>query len=262
MKLVNKKALITGASRGIGKAIAIQLAKAGCAVGIHYHDNKAEAEAVLVEIVNSGGSGFLFQADFAQSIQVAALAEDSWNSMQGFDFLINNVGVSIKKPFLKFTEQEVDAFHQINYKSAFILTQIISRKMIETNTEGSIYSITSVNAIRPGIGQAVHGASKSALETLMKGVALELAPHNIKVNTFALGAIETDMTAAVTSSPEYFKEVKEGIPLGRFGQPEEVATVVVDLIASGSYLTGATITLDGGLLLMRGYGKPNKRNNL
>lgn len=141
---------------------------------------------------------------------------------------------------------------------ALFLTQTIAAKMVDANIEGSIVSITSVNGITPGLGLSAYGASKGALETLMKGVAVELAPHNIKVNTIAVGAVETDMNAAVRENAALMKEVNEGIPLGRFGQPEEIAGVVADILASGSYLTGSAITLDGGLLLMRGYGKPKR----
>jgi NAD(P)-dependent dehydrogenase (short-subunit alcohol dehydrogenase family) len=128
--------------------------------------------------------------------------------------------------------------------------------MVASKTAGSIMTITSVNGIRPGLGLSAYGASKGALETVMKGVAMELAPHGITVNTIAVGAVETDLTAPVRQDYALLKEVNEGIPMGRFGQPEEVAAVVCNLLASGSYLTGSTITLDGGLLLMRGYGKP------
>ena len=130
--------------------------------------------------------------------------------------------------------------------------------MVANDYPGSILTITSVNALRPGLGLSAYGASKGALESVMKGIALELAPHNISVNTIAVGAIETDINAAVWTNPELLKEITEGIPMNRFGKPEEVASVVCDLFASGSYLTGSSLTLDGGLLLMRGYGK-NKR---
>lgn len=132
--------------------------------------------------------------------------------------------------------------------------------MVETQTAGSIYTITSVNGIRPGMGLSVYGATKGALETLMKGVAMELAPHNIRVNTMAVGAVETDMNKAVWENPDVLNEVNQGIPLGRFAQPEEIAETLVSLLAADSYLTGASIALDGGLLLMRGYGKLNKYN--
>ena len=127
--------------------------------------------------------------------------------------------------------------------------------MVEQDIQGTVLTITSVNALRPGQGLSAYGASKAALEAVMKSIALELAPHGIMVNTVAVGAIETDINAGVWQNPELLKEITDGIPLNRFGQPEEVAAIVSDLLASGSYLTGSSITFDGGLLLMRGYGK-------
>lgn len=261
MRLQHKKALITGASGGIGKAIALQLAREGCAVGVHYLDKAEEAQQVAEEIRAMGRTVFVFQADLSEPEQAKQLGEIAWETMQGVDFLVNNAGVSYKKHFLDVTVDDVETFTNINFKGTFFLTQTIARKMVDTQTEGSIYTITSVNALRPGLGLSTYGATKGALETLMQGVAMELAPHRIKVNTIALGAFQTDITAGVWQNPALLKEVNDGIPLGRFGQPQEAAAIVVDLLASGSYLTGASLTLDGGLLLMRGYGKPSPYQN-
>lgn len=255
MKLLNKKALVTGASRGIGKAIALQLAKEGCTIGIHFRDKTEEAKAVVAEIEKLGGKAYIFQADLANTEEVIALGKSAWETMCGIDFLINNAGISYKKHFLDYSIEDVNQFTDTNFIGTLFLTQTITRLMVASNTEGAVYTITSVNGIRPGLGLSVYSATKGALETLMKGVAMELAPHNIKVNTLAVGAIETDMTAEVINAPALLQEVNEGIPMGRFGQATEVASVVVDLLASGSYITGSSITIDGGLLLMRGYGK-------
>lgn len=255
-RLVGKKALVTGANRGIGRAVVQQLAQEGCEVGIHYLNNREEAQD-LAELVRSrNGTAHIFQADIADIPQVKMLAKDVWEKMSGIDFLVNNAGVSHKKLFLDTTEHDIDLFMDTNFKGTFFLTQAIARNMVENGVEGAIYTITSVNGIRPGVGQSAYGASKSALETLMKGVALELAPHNIQVNTIAAGAIETDMTREAREDPEAFREINEGIAMGRFGLAREVAAVLVNLLVSGSYLTGESITVDGGLLLMRGYGKP------
>lgn len=263
MRLIHKTALVTGASRGIGKAIAIRLAQEGCAVVVHFHEDEPEAErgpaeAVAEMIRSAGGTAYLVQADFVDVQQVINLGEMAWDVAGGLDILINNVGISYKQHFLDLTESDFDAFNTINFKSTTFLTQTVARRMVAAGREGSIYSITSVNGIRPGLGLATYGASKGALETLMKGVAMELAPHNIRVNTLVLGAVDTDMTASVRQDPVLLQTVNDGIPMGRFGQPDEIAAVVTDLVASGSYLTGASITIDGGLLLMRGYGKPEK----
>lgn len=253
-----KKALVTGASRGIGKAIALELASRGCEVGLHYHHSRAEAEEVARIISEAGGLCYLFQADLADHSSLIQMGSEAWDTMKGIDYLVNNAGVSFKKHFLEVELDELDVFLNVNLKGTFVLTQLIAKKMIAHNIEGSIYTITSVNGIRPGLGFSAYGASKGALEIMMQAAALELAPHNIKVNTVALGAIRTDINATVWQDPELLKSVNEGIPLNRFGEPNEIASVIADLLKSGSYLTGSTIVLDGGLLLMRGYGKPEK----
>ncbi|MCY7351289.1 MAG: SDR family oxidoreductase [Cytophagaceae bacterium] len=255
MRLLGKKALVTGASRGIGKAIALRLAAEGCAVVAHFHENETEAQAVADAIRAGGGTAWILQADLADVSQAKRLGHAAWEAAGGLDFLVNNAGISYKQHFLDVTEADFDAFTNGNFRSTTFLTQTIARKMVETGREGSIYTITSVNGIRPGLGLTMYGATKGALETLMRGVAMELAPHGIRVNTLVVGAIETDLNRVVWEDSDRLAEVNAGIPAGRFGQPGEVAAVIVDLLHSGSYLTGASITIDGGLLLMRGYGK-------
>lgn len=256
MKLLKKKALVTGSSRGIGRAIALQLAKEGAEVVIHYNENKNEAESVADLIKKAGGKTHLIQADLFDSNQAIKLAEDAWNVMGKVDFLINNAGVSYQKHFLDTTLEDLDYFTNINFKSTVLLTKTIAKKMVHAGVEGSVYTITSVNGIQPGVGFSVYGATKGALETLMKGVALELAPHNIKVNTFVLGGIETDINVAVWQNAEKLKKVTSSIPMGRLGAPAEVASVICNLLASDSYMTGSSIKIDGGWLLQTGSRDP------
>lgn len=261
-RLQNKNALVTGASRGIGKAIALQLAKEGANVIVHYHNQEAEAKKVAEEISKEGMKAHILQGDLSNVEESIKLGQTAWEIFGGIELLVNNAGISYKKHFLDTTTEDVDAFFNTNFKGTFFLTQTIVAKMVERDRGGSIMTITSVNGIRSGLGLSAYGASKAALENVMKGIAMELAPHNINVNTIAVGAVNTNINVAVRSNPDLLKEVNEGIPMNRFGEPEEVAVVVCDLLASGSYLTGSTITLDGGLLLMRGYGKPGRYKDL
>jgi len=256
MRLNTKKALVTGASQGIGKAIALQLAEEGCDVVIHYHENREEAEAVADAIRQTGRNAYLLQADLQETSQAIHLGEQAWSIAGGLDILVNNAGVSFKKHFLDATEADFEQFNSVNFRSTTFLTQSVARNMVKSDVAGSIWTITSANGIRPGVGLSLYGATKGALETLMKGVAMELGPHNIRVNTLAIGAVQTDINRGVWKNSALLQDVNDGIPIGRLGQPEEIASVLVDLIASGSYMTGSTITIDGGLLLMRGYGKP------
>jgi NAD(P)-dependent dehydrogenase (short-subunit alcohol dehydrogenase family) len=253
MRLINKKALVTGSSRGIGKAIALQLAKEGAEVIIHYQKSKEEAEKLAAAIRDNGGKAHILQADLFDCMQAIQLGEEAWKLTGGLDFLINNAGVSYKKHFLDTTPEDVDYFTNINFKSTLLLTQTIAKKMAAGKVEGSVYTVTSINGIQPGPGFSVYGATKGALETLMKGVALELAPHNIKVNTVAVGAVETDINAAVWQDANKQKMVNSHIPMGRFGKTEEIASVLCDLLSSGTYITGSTIKIDGGWLLKNGH---------
>jgi NAD(P)-dependent dehydrogenase (short-subunit alcohol dehydrogenase family) len=249
MKFRNKKALVTGSSKGIGKAIVLQLAKEGAEVVIHYNRNKDEAERIVDTINNAGGKAYLLHADLFDVEQAIKLGEEAWDILQGIDYLINNAGVSYKKDFLETTVEDIDYFTNINFKSTLLLTNVIAKKMVQSNTGGSIYTISSVNGIQPGYGFSVYGATKGALETLMKGVALELAPFNIKVNTIVLGAIKTDINASVWQDAAKLKTVTDHIPMHRFGNPEEVANVICNLLTCDSYMTGSTIKIDGGWLL-------------
>jgi NAD(P)-dependent dehydrogenase (short-subunit alcohol dehydrogenase family) len=258
MRLANKKALVTGASKGIGKAIVLQLAKEGAEVVIHYNKNKQEAEIIYDHINNAGGKAHLLQADLFDTNHAIKLGKEAWEIMGRIDFLINNAGVSYKKHFLDTTIEDIDYFTNINFKSTLLLTKVVAKKMVLSNIAGSIYTITSVNGIQPGVGFSVYGATKGALETLMKGVALELADHNIRVNTFVLGAIETDINAGVWQDPQKLKAVTDNIPMHRFGKPEEVANIMCNLLSSDSYMTGSTIKIDGGWLLKTGYQNPER----
>ena len=260
-RLSNKKALVTGSSRGIGKAIALRLAAEGAELALHYHKESGEAEAVAASIKKAGGIAHLFAADLSDAKQAIQLGEEVWNKLKGIDFLINNAGVSYRKHFLDTTIEDLDHFTNTNFRGTLLLTQTIAKQMVFSKTEGSIYTITSINGLQPGVELSVYGATKGALETLMKGVALELAPHNIKVNSFAVGAIQTDINADAWRDEKKLKQVNDNIPLGRMGQPEEIAAVICDLLYSGSYITGATIVIDGGWMLKQGYANPKPYEN-
>ncbi|MGN7785876.1 SDR family NAD(P)-dependent oxidoreductase [Niabella sp. 22666] len=244
-----KKVLVTGASRGIGKQIALELASRGVEVLVHYHLQDQEAADVVGMINSRGGCAKALKADLTDLSQVADLANNAWKLMGAIDYLVNNAGVCYKKSFLEYAMEDFETLVATNFRSTMFLTQFIAQKMISAGIEGSIYSITSVNALKPGHGLSLYGATKGAIETLMKGVALELAPHGIRVNTIALGAIQTDMNKSVWQDRDLLDTVNARIPLGRFGTAQEVGRIVSELILSGDYLTGSSIQIDGGWLL-------------
>jgi len=255
---MKRTALVTGASRGIGKAIALELGKNGINVIVNYVKNKAEAVKVVSELKQAGSNATMIQADLGSVEDVLRLSEEAWNAFGKIDYLINNAGVAITKHILDVTLDDFEWLNSINFRGTFLISQLIARKMVENQVEGSIYTLTSINGIQPGVGKSVYGATKGALETLMKGIALDLAPHNIRVNTLVVGAIETDMNAVVFQDPELQKRVESGIPVGRIGKPQEVAKMVAAILLNDSYMTGSAITIDGGWLLKHGYANPSK----
>jgi len=254
-KLLDSKVLVTGSSRGLGKAIALQLASEGADVAVHYNRRIEEARSVVKEIESMGRKAYLLQADLADYRNAIRLADLAWDALGGVDFLVNNAGISYKKKFIDTSVDDVDAFTNTNFKSTLFLTKTIANRMIDRDMGGNIYTITSINGIQPGIGFSAYGATKGALETLMKGVALELAPHDIIVNTLAVGGFKTDINADVWRDGEKLKLVNESIPMGRLGLPEEIAQLLCGLCKHNSYMTGTTLVVDGGWLLKHGYRK-------
>ncbi|QNL47953.1 SDR family oxidoreductase [Olivibacter sp. SDN3] len=248
-----KTALVTGASSGIGKAIAIQLAHKGWNILLHHFGDERTAGEVLEEILQGGGEGHMLTADLGDPSQVKGLAAEARKLSGGVDLLVNNAGVSYKKHFLDHTLEDIDHFTKVNFRGTVLLTQAIALQMVEQERPGAIYTLTSVNAIRPGIGHSVYGATKGALETLMKGVAVELAPHGIRVNTLVIGAIKTAINEAVWHDAEKRQAVEQHIPLGRMGEVEDIAAIVAQLVDHDRYMTGSSITIDGGWLAKAGF---------
>ncbi|WP_461789663.1 SDR family NAD(P)-dependent oxidoreductase [Pedobacter sp.] len=256
INLRGKTVLVTGASQGIGRAIALRLAKEGAILALHYFGERDKALELKSEVEAMGGEAALFYADFNIPENAGKLGGVVWEQLGRIDYLINNAGVSYKKHFLDITPADIDFFTNINFKSTLLLTQSVADRMVRGQVKGGIYTITSINGIQPGVGLNVYGATKGALETLMKGIALELAPHHLNVNTIALGAVGTDMNKSVLEDEEKLNLVNAHIPLGRMGEAEEIANVVVGLLQAGTYMTGSTIVIDGGWSLKRGYALP------
>lgn len=253
METPQLKVLITGASQGIGRAVASAFAKAGAHLALHYFGDKSQTEANYPELSDVKSNINWFQADFNNIAEINQLVKDSWNTLGSINLLINNAGISFKTHFLDYTPNDIDSFLNINFRGTILVTQGVARLMVKSEVKGAVYTITSVNGIRPSVGLSVYGASKAALEVAMKGAAMELAPHSIRVNTIALGAIETPMNEGLLKDEEKLQQVTEFIPLGRLGHAEEVAQLILNLVNVDSYMTGNTIVFDGGWLLKTGY---------
>lgn len=247
MLLGGKVAIITGASRGIGRAAAIELAKAGAKVVVNYAGNKAAAEQVLEIIRAEGGEAIMFQADVANAEAVEALVKTTLDAFGRIDILVNNAGITRDNLLMRMKEEDWDAVMDTNLKGIFNTTKSVSKVMMKQRT-GKIINMTSVVGLMGNAGQANYAAAKAGVIGFTKSMAKELASRNITVNAIAPGYITTDMTSGL---PEQVKtDLAEKIPLSRLGTPEDIAAAVLFLASdAANYITGQTLNVDGGMVM-------------
>lgn len=247
MLLDGNVAIITGASRGIGRSVAIELAKAGAKVVINYAGNHAAAKEVEDAVKAIGGEVLLIQADVANADAVDQMIKQTVDAFGRVDILVNNAGITRDTLLMRMKEEDWDAVINTNLKGIFNCTKSVSRIMMKQRC-GRIINMTSVVGIMGNAGQANYAAAKAGVIGFTKSMAKELASRGITVNAIAPGFISTDMTAVLTDQVKH--ELSTQIPLGRLGTPEDVAGAVV-FLASGAanYITGQTINVDGGMVM-------------
>jgi len=242
--LANKIALVTGASRGIGRAIAIELAREGADVVVNFNQSEEKAEEVAHAIETIGRRGLAIKADVSRTDQIEAMRKQVLKEFGGVQVLVNNAGVHHHLKSWEIDETEWRRVLGVNIGGVFLCSRMFSPEMRE-NKWGRIINISSIIAFTGTDHEAHYGASKSAVVGLTKSLALELAPYNITVNAIAPGWIETDMTA--TATVEEKKKALELIPLRRMGEPEDIAHAAVFLASErASFITGQTIHVNGG----------------
>lgn len=243
--LTGKNALVTGAGRGIGRAIAQELAANGAYVIINYNGSKGAAEETLAAITEAGGQGEICQCSVADYTACGEMVADLVKKLGHIDILVNNAGITKDGLVMKMSEEDFDAVIDTNLKGCYNTIRHLSRYLLKQRS-GKIINISSVSGIMGNAGQANYSASKAGVIGLTKAVAKELASRGINVNAVAPGYVETDMTGVLPDS------VKEGllaqIPLGRTGKPEDIAKAVVFLASSNAdYITGQVLSVDGGM---------------
>ncbi len=249
--LSGKVALVTGARRGIGRGIALELARAGADVAINDVENPAQAEAVAEEIRALGQRALVVMADVVQPAQVNAMIDQVVQGLGGLDILVNNAGVESIIPLLDITSEEWDRVTQINLKGEFLCAQAAARQMIAAGKGGAIINLGSVQAGMVLPGRTHYAPSKRAVEALSANLAVELAPHHIRVNCVNPGLIDTDMTEWVMKNAEILPIVLDKIALKRAGSPSEIGHVVAFLASDkASYVTGQSLYVDGGFQIM------------
>jgi 3-oxoacyl-[acyl-carrier protein] reductase len=241
--LKDKVALVTGASRGIGKAIALTLAQAGAKVALC--SRSTPTDDLAREIASLGRESISFTLDVSQADQVESMFETILTRWERLDVLVNNAGITRDTLLLRMKESDWDEVLQVNLKSAFLCTRAALKPMLKQRW-GRIINISSVSGITGNAGQGNYAASKAGLIAFTRSIALEIGSRNITCNAVAPGFIETDMTGGL--SDEIKRKAQERVPLGRFGQPEEVANTVLFLSTdAAAYITGQVIVVDGGL---------------
>ena len=242
-----KVALVTGASRGIGRQISLTLAKEGMFVVVNYCGSEARAKNVLEEIRKNGGDGVLYQCDVADYQQAEAMAKELIKSYGHVDVLVNNAGITRDNLILRMSEEEFDAVVETNLKGCFHTIRHLSRYFLKQKS-GKIINIASVSGVLGNAGQANYSASKAGVIGLTKAVARELASRGICVNAVAPGFVETDMTAALSDKVQ--DELKKQIPMGRAGKAEDIAKAVAFLASpDADYITGQVLSVDGGMAI-------------
>jgi len=244
-RLRDRVAVVTGASRGIGRAIALSLAAEGAKVVVNYASSSTAAQQVADEIVAGSGSAIALQADVSKADQVDALLNavmDKWNRV---DILVNNAGITRDTLLLRMKPEDWQAVIDLNLTGVFLCTRAVSKVMLKQRS-GRIINIASVAGQMGNPGQANYSAAKAGVIGFTKTVAKELASRGITVNAVAPGFITTDMTSNVNA-----EEILKYIPLGRYGQPEEVAGLVQFLAAdsAAAYITGQVFNIDGGMVM-------------
>lgn len=245
--LEGKVALVTGASRGIGRAIAIGLAEAGADVVVNYAGSEQAAEEVVRHIEGLGRRSFKVKADVASSAEVEEMVKQTLERFQKIDIMVNNAGITRDNLIMRMKEDEFDQVIDTNLKGVFNCIKAVTRPMMKQRS-GKIINISSVVGVLGNAGQANYVAAKAGVIGLTKSAARELASRNIAVNAVAPGFIETDMTDKLTA--EQRESMLQQIPFARLGQPEDIARVVRFLASDDSaYMTGQTIHVDGGMYM-------------
>lgn len=242
------RVLVTGGSKGIGKAITLALADSGADVAVSFKKDEIAAEQLKRELEEKGKKCILLQKDAGNAEEAESTVKMAVEQLGGLDILVNNAGISVPRPLLDLAESDWDLVVNTNVKGPFILSQHAARIMRKAG-QGIIINIASMSGLEPYPGMGAYSVSKAGLIMLTRLMALEWAEYGIRVNSICPGLIRTPLSEPIYSEPDLAKKRSELVPLGRIGTPEDIASIVRFLASPGaSYITGQVIVADGGLL--------------
>jgi NAD(P)-dependent dehydrogenase (short-subunit alcohol dehydrogenase family) len=247
MKLKGKRALVTGAARGIGRGIAEVFADEGADVAVNDIENLAQAEEVVRSIASKGTRAIAVPGDVSKRTDVEPMIDRVWNELGPIDILVNNAGIETIVPFLELTDDQWTRLTDVNLRGAWLCSQVFCRRALGEGRKGAIVNIGSIQAAKVLPGRTHYAPSKLALEALTRNMSAEMTPQGIRVNCIHPGLIDTPMTAWVMKDGDILPLILAQISLGRAGQPREIGTVAAFLASDeASYLTGQSIFVDGG----------------
>lgn len=242
-------AIVTGSSNGIGAAIATKFAEYGADVGISYYTDKEGALATAQAVEAHGGSAVVVKADFGDRGDCEEFVAETRAGLGGIDVLVNNVGITNRITLEEMTYEEWERLFDVNVDSIFHLCKAVMPEMVDRG-HGSVINMSSVRGQKGGKNRTGYGATKGAIDALTRHLCREYEHTGVRINTVSPGAIETSINDEIMDDEDAYTEVSESVPLGRWGQPEEIAEVVAFLASSrGSYINGENVTVDGGLFV-------------
>jgi NAD(P)-dependent dehydrogenase (short-subunit alcohol dehydrogenase family) len=246
--LEGRRALVTGAQQGIGRACTLALARAGADVAVNWLDDKSGAEAAAADIKALGRRAVLVQGSVATSKEAQRIVEEADAALEGLDTLVNNAGIFPRSPFLELAEAEWDAVHNVNLKGSFVVGQAVARRMVASDRKGAIVNLSS-SSVRGHVLGAHYAASKAGVIGLTRSMALALAPHGIRVNAIAPGLTDTAQPRYQFSEAD-LREQSRLIPLGAMAQPSDIANIIVFLASDRArFITGEVVHANGGLYM-------------